>query len=261
MLTLGGLATVAGIVLCLMIDWFPGQGADEAKQIDTLYDVLLIVSVPIFVLVMTVVIFSVWKWRAKPGDMSDGEPIHGNTLLEVIWVTIPTILVTGLAVYGWIVLDDIEDRKPDTLIVNVSGQQFAWSFRVPKQAGVPKQFATTELQLPRGRPVEFDIRSSDVIHSFWIPDFRLKSDAVPGLKTQIRVKPSELGPHDIVCAELCGLGHSTMRQTVRVVEPKAFEDWAGKQKGSGGSGEQAAVAPDTHTLADAASISKVGAVQ
>jgi cytochrome c oxidase subunit 2 len=204
----------------------------------------------------------VWKFRAKPGDMSDGAPIHGNTLLEVIWVTIPFLLVSGLAVYGWIVLDDIEDRKPDTLIVNVSGQQFAWTFHYPQQRGVPKGFSTNDPQLPKGRPVEFDIRSADVIHSFWIPDFRLKSDAVPGLKTQVRVEPRDLGSHDIVCAELCGLGHSTMRQSATVVEPSDFENWAGKQNGGSGPGGGQAKAPaDVHSLADVASLSKVGAVQ
>ena len=89
---------------------------------------------PIFVLVMAVAIYSVLAFRAKPGDLSDGEPIHGNTRLEVIWVTIPFIMVSALAVYGWIVLDDIEAKKPNTLVVNVTGQQFAWSFDYPAEA-------------------------------------------------------------------------------------------------------------------------------
>ena len=90
---------------------------------------------PVFVLVMSVAIYSVLAFRAKPGDLSDGEPIHGNTRLEVIWVTIPFIMVSALAVYGWIVLDDIEAKKPNTLVVNVTGQQFAWSFDYPDEAG------------------------------------------------------------------------------------------------------------------------------
>ncbi len=109
------LATIVGIVICLQIDWFPVAASSAAPDIDTLYDVLLIVSVPIFVLVMAVVIFSVVAFKAKPGDLSDGEPIHGNTRLEVIWVTIPFIIVSALAAYGWIVLDDIEAKERQRL--------------------------------------------------------------------------------------------------------------------------------------------------
>ena len=88
---------------------------------------------PIFALVMTVVFYSVIAFKAQPGDLSDGEPIHGNTRLEVIWVTIPFIIVSALAVYGWVVLDDIEAKETDALVVNVTGQQFAWRFDVPQR--------------------------------------------------------------------------------------------------------------------------------
>ena len=261
-IVLATIATAVGVVLVLAIDWFPSQGAEEAKQIDTLYDVLAIISVPIFVLVMTVAIYSVVVFRAKPGDDSDGEPIHGNTKLEVIWVTIPFLIVSALAVYGWVVLDDIEEHKPNTLQVDVSGQQFAWSFHYPKQPGVPKAFATNTPQLPHGRPVQFDIRAADVLHSFWIPDFRLKQDAVPGLTTRIRLRPTEMGNHQIVCAELCGLGHSTMRQNTRVVTPQQFTAWAARQKGApgGGGAPGQAAADGANALAEAATISKAGAV-
>ncbi len=144
--------------------------------------------------------------------MRDGAPIHGNTRLEVIWVTIPFLMVSALAIYGWIVLDDIEAKQPDTLIVNVTGQQFTWSFDYPSE-----KVKSSELVLPKDRPVEFRIHTKDVLHSFWVPEFRLKSDAVPGLTTKIRVTPDRIGHYQVVCAELCGIGHSTMRQNVRVV--------------------------------------------
>ena len=98
------LATVIGIAISLSIDWFPTQASTAAEDIDLLWDVLLIASVPIFVLVMSVAIYSVLLFRAKPGDLSDGAPIHGNTKLEIIWVTIPFLLVSALAAYGWVVL-------------------------------------------------------------------------------------------------------------------------------------------------------------
>ena len=135
---------------------------------------LLVVSVPIFVLVMTVVVYSVTRFAAKPGDMRDGPPIHGNTRLEVIWVTIPFLMVTGLAIYGWIVLDDIEAKQQNEMVVNVTGQQFAWTFEYPGQ-----NVNSNELVLPVDRPIDFRIKTNDVLHSFWVPAFRLKSDAVP----------------------------------------------------------------------------------
>jgi cytochrome c oxidase subunit 2 len=225
MLGIGLVASVIGVVICLMIDWFPADAAGAADQIDTVYDVLLICSVPVFVLVMTIAIYSVVRFRAKPGDLRDGPPIHGNTQLEVIWVTIPFLMVTALAVYAWIVLDDIEARQPNELPVNVTGQQFTWTFGYPGE-----EVRSTELVLPEDRPVDFRIRTRDVIHSFWVPEFRLKSDAVPGLTTKIRLTPDRLGRYQVVCAELCGLGHSTMRQNVRVIPEDEFDGWLEEQR-------------------------------
>ena len=174
MLAIGVVASVIGVAICLLIDWFPVDASGAAGQVDTVYDVLLICSVPVFVLVMTIAIYSVVRFRAKPGDMRDGPPIHGNTRLEVIWVAVPFIMVTALAIYAWIVLDDIEAKQPDEMVVRVTGQQFTWSF------GYPDKVSSRTLVLPEGQPIDFRIQSKDVIHSFWVPEFRLKSDAVPG---------------------------------------------------------------------------------
>jgi len=226
---IGALASVVGVAIGLVIDWFPEQASEEAGPIDTLYDVLVVASVPIFVLVMTVAIYSVIKFRARPGDMRDGAPIHGNAKLEVVWVTIPFLLVTALAVYGWIVLIDIEDPQPDAMVVDVRGEQFAWSFAYPGEEG-EAPVRTTDLMLPLDRQVEFNINSEDVIHSFWVPAFRLKSDTVPGITTTIRVTPNAEGEFDVVCAELCGIGHSTMRQSVTVVPEDDFTAWLTEQQ-------------------------------
>jgi cytochrome c oxidase subunit 2 len=263
-------ATAIGIAIVLAIDWFPTQASSAAGDIDTLYDVLLIVSVPVFVLVMAVVLYSVYAFRVKPGDMSDGAPIHGNTRLEVIWVTIPLIIVSVLAGYGWIVLDDIEAKKADTLVVHVTGQQFAWSFEYPGQG----KLQSNQLVLPKDRPVHFKINSKDVLHDFWVPEFRLKSDAVPGITTDIRLTPTRLGSYPVVCAELCGIGHSTMRQTVRVISAADFDAWVAEQQKGDEDGGMAAAGGDPleagrkiftdtgcnacHTLADAGSTATVG---
>jgi cytochrome c oxidase subunit 2 len=224
MLGLGTVASIIGIAICLMIDWFPVDASGAAGQIDTMYDVLLICSVPVFVLVMTIAIYSVIRFQAKPGDMRDGPPIHGNTRLEVIWVTVPFLMVTALSVYAWIVLDDIEAKQPDELVVNVTGKQFTWTFEYPQE-----EVGSTELVLPIDRPVDFRIRTDDVIHSFWVPEFRLKSDAVPGLTTKVRLTPDRLGRYQVVCTELCGIGHAVMRQDVRVVPEDEFDGWLEEQ--------------------------------
>jgi cytochrome c oxidase subunit II len=277
MIGIGIVASLIGIGISLWIDWFPEPAASSAGRIDTLYDVLLICSVPVFVLVMTIAIYSVVRFRAKPGDMGDGPPIHGNTKLEIFWVSVPFIMVTLLAIYGWYTLDKLEAKEPNELVVNVTGQQFTWTFQYPSE-----KLESKELVLPVDRPVEFKIHTKDVIHSFWVPQFRLKSDAVPGLTTKIRVTPDRAGNYEVVCAELCGLGHSTMRQFVRVLPASEFRSWVSDQKkaaaggggggggaGGGGGGGQAA-APSgeqlfssngcsgCHTLAAAGATAKVG---
>jgi cytochrome c oxidase subunit II len=225
MLGYGTIASIIGVAISLYIDWFPVDAAGSASEIDTVYDVLLICSVPIFVLVMTVAIYSVIRFRARPGDMRDGPPIHGNTRLEIVWVTIPFLMVTALAVYGWVVLDDLEAKQGGALAVNVTGQQFTWTFEYPNE-----KVNSTALVLPEDRPVDFRVQSNDVIHSFWVPEFRLKTDAVPGLTTRLRLTPDRVGRYQIVCAELCGIGHAAMRQNVRVVPSEDFDSWIQAQR-------------------------------
>jgi cytochrome c oxidase subunit II len=232
MIALGVFAAVVGTAIVLLMDWFPTSADTAAPTIDTLYDVLLIFSVPVFVLVMTVAIYSVIRFRARPGDMGDGAPIHGNTRLEIFWVTVPFLIVAGLSIYGWIALDNIEAKKPNTMVVNVTAQQFTWHFDYPSE-----KVKSDELVLAKDRPVEFRLHTKDVIHSFWVPEFRLKSDIVPGMTTKVRVTPNRVGNWNVVCAELCGLGHATMRQQVRVLPAAAFKSWAQKK---GGGGQQAA---------------------
>src|SRR3954452_16098845 len=129
------IASAVGIAIGLSIHWFPPNGSTQADKIDTLYDVLVIVSVPVFVLVAAVVIFSVIFFRMRPGqENEDGPPIHGNTTLEVVWTVIPAIMLVSLCTYAYLVLRDIE-RKPaqaaSEMRVQVRGQQFAWDFTYP----------------------------------------------------------------------------------------------------------------------------------
>ncbi len=224
LIVIGAIASAIGIALALWIDWFPADAADQAAPIDTLYDVLMIVSVPIFVLVTIVILYSVWAFRMRPGqENEDGPPIHGNTRLEVIWTALPAIMLVSLCSYAYAVLNDIEEKHDDNLVVHVRAVQFAWSYSYPQESGRP--VSSTTLMLPKDRPVLFKIRSEDVLHDFWVPAFRVKIDAVPGITTEVRATPSRIGSFPVVCAELCGLGHATMRSTATVVSPAACDRW------------------------------------
>ena len=232
MLLIGGIAIVIGIPVALVIPWFPSDGSIQSSHVRTLYDVLLIVSVPVFVLVETVVLYSVWKFRMKPGEEEkDGPPIHGNTRLEVIWTAIPAILVVSLSTYAYTVLHSNEKSQRGEMVVNVTERQFAFEFSYPQSPG--KQVVSPELYLPKGQPVVFHIRSLDVIHSFFVPSFSEKLDAVPGITTILRVIPTRLGAYPAECTELCGAGHSLMRAGVQVVTPAAFKTWISRQKVNG----------------------------
>lgn len=218
------------IAIFLLIDWFPVAGSNVSDEIDTFWDVLLIVSIPIFVIVTGVMLFSIWRWRQRPGEEElDGPPIHGNAKLEVIWTAIPTVIIAALCAYAAVLLIDIQAAPAKgTRVVNVTGVQFAWSFET-NEGG--KKIKSNRLVVPVGEPVEFKVRSNDVIHDFWVPAWRLKVDAVPGITTSYSLTPTRTGTFDVVCAELCGLGHAYMRQTVTVLPRGKYAAWVASQGG------------------------------
>src|SRR6201995_3886156 len=228
MVVIGLIATAIGIPLALIIPWFPSKGSIQAGNIHTLYDVLLIASVPVFVLVETVVLFSVWKFRMRPGqEEMDGPPIHGNTRLEVVWTAVPAILIVSLCTYAYTVLRSNEDSKSNEMTVNVTARQFAFEFSYPTGPG--KQVVSPVLYLPEGRPVGLKRPVLALIHSLYVPPFSEKVDAVPGITTTVRVTPARLGSYPVECTELCGAGHSLMRAAVRVVTPATFQKWLSSQ--------------------------------
>jgi cytochrome c oxidase subunit II len=221
-----------GIFLALLIPWFPSKGSVQAGNVRTLYTVLLIATVPIFVLVETVVLFSVWKFRMRPGqEEMDGPPIHGNTRLEVLWTALPACLLIGMCTYAYTVLRSNEADKAGAMTVNVTARQFAFEFGYRQANG--KQVVSPVLYLPLNRPIVFRLRSYDVIHSFFVPSFSEKLDAVPGIVTTLRVTPNRIGTYPVECTELCGAGHSLMRSTVRVVSATAFASWLRRQPANG----------------------------
>jgi cytochrome c oxidase subunit 2 len=232
MVLIGVIGLAILIPIALVIPWFPSNGSKQAGNVQTLYKVLLLTTIPIFVLVETVVVFSVWKYRMRSGDEEkDGPPIHGNTRLEVLWTVLPAILILSLCTYAYTVLHSNEASKTGEMTVNVTERQFAFEFSYPQGGG--KTVVSPALYLPKGRPVVFKIRSLDVVHSFFVPEFSEKIDAVPGITTTLRVTPTRLGTYPAECTELCGAGHSLMRATVYVVQPGAFQSWLAKQPANG----------------------------
>jgi len=228
------IATAIGIVLSYTIHWFPAQASTQAHNTDLLYHVLVIASVPIFVIVVSVVLFSVWHFRMKPGEeLKDGPPIHGNTRLEFIWTAIPTVLVLGLVGYSFVILHDNERKPAREIDIGVTGQQFVWTYQYPPSVTGGAPINSYKLYLPDNESVEFNMRSKDVIHAFWIPAFRLQEDLVPGITTHYRATPDRLGSYPVVCNLLCGVGHSLMRSTVHVVTPTQFKAWIRSQQNSG----------------------------
>jgi cytochrome c oxidase subunit 2 len=226
-----GVAIVLPITL-FVIPWWPTAASQQAHRDHTLYDVLLIATVPIFVLVVTVVGYCIWKFRMKPGEEEkDGPPIHGNTRLEVVWTALPAVLILAMCGYSYAVLRANEDSHANEMTVNVTARQFAFEFTYPASGG--KAVTSPVLYLPKGRPVVFKLRSYDVIHSFFVPEFSVKLDAVPGIVTTLRVTPDRIGTYAGECTELCGAGHSLMRATVHVVSPSAFQTWMSHQKPNG----------------------------
>ncbi len=209
-------------VLMMQYDWMGEAASTAAGPIDTLMDVTIIISSYVFSVVCVALGYALIKWRVKPGDESDGLPIHGNTKLEIWWTLIPTVIVLFAAGYSWVVMNEIEDRDADAMTVNVYSQQFAWTFGYPEDGN---KWSEGELRVPVGQQINFKMNAQDVIHSFWVPEWRIKRDNVPGITTEAVITPDKVGTYQLICTELCGAGHGTMRAIV-VVEPREdYEKW------------------------------------
>ena len=218
--------TVVTSLIMVPIRWNGNAASTQRGPIDTLTDVMIVLSAFVFWLVMVLLAYALWKFRAKPGDESDGEPIHGNTRLEILWTLIPTVIVLFGASYSWLVLNDIEERDADRMVIDVYSQQFAWNFTYPDE----DRYSQGELHVPVDHQVEFRLHALDVIHSFWVPEWGIKKDNVPGLTTRAIVTPNEEGTYQLICTELCGLGHATMRAEVVVESEEDFERWVATQE-------------------------------
>jgi cytochrome c oxidase subunit 2 len=180
----------------------------------------------VLALCLVLLIYSAIAFRHRPGDAEDGPPMEGGPRLETAWTLVPLAIVLYLAFQGAVMLRDINRVPPAAeLEVKVTAFQWGWSFEYP-QYGI----TSTEVRLPVDRPVLFKLTSTDVVHSFWVPEFRVKQDAVPGMVTALRVTPNRVGSYRVLCAEMCGVAHALMIAPVMVMEPAEFERWLEQQR-------------------------------
>ena len=222
LIVVGVLAAAIASAVALIPDWLPKSASDEAGRIDFVFWFVTGICIFVFAIVAAVSVLAVVKFRAKPDDDSDGPPIHGHTGLEILWTAVPTLLVTAIAIVSAIVLAKDDAAGANPLRVNVYAQQFFWSYSYPGYGN--KESAI--LRLPVDRSIVLRMTAKDVIHSFWVPEFRQKQDVVPGIHPTLHITPNKVGTYPVVCTELCGLGHGLMRSRVIVMEPEAFERWA-----------------------------------
>lgn len=319
---------LAGIVLTLVSLWYgqnhgllPIAASEEAPLVDGLFNTMMTIGTGLFLLVIGVLIISVIRFRQRPGDEADGPPVHGNIPLEILWTSIPAVIVLGLAIYSFEVYNaigglnpmdhsvahggqsthqmatmpgaaiaatldespqaaegqtrnqDVQEQAtqdpataavreelpqkrdalnvasprigptpdkqgtPPQFVVNVTGLQYAWLFTYPDSNVV-----SSELHVPVGQEVLLNISANDVLHAFWVPEYRLKQDAVPGRQTELRFTPSLAGEYPVICAELCGPYHGAMKTKVIAETQADFDAWIDSQKVASSGGLEQAIA-------------------
>ena len=259
------LTLIAGMALVLLgqwvandVNWLPASASTNAPVYDELFRVLLAIGTMLLVGMTGVVIYSLIRFRRHEGDHQDGPPVEGNLSLELFWTAIPAVVVLFLGIYSYDIYDrmggmtdlnahgmdhhaaelaSVRKSQPGdeeriwggiapassteaVLPVEVTALQFAFVFHYPDQ-----NITSGELHVPSGQAVELRMKANDVIHAFWVPEFRIKQDIIPGQPTVLTFTANQTGDYPIVCAELCGPYHGGMRSHVVVDEPESFATW------------------------------------
>jgi cytochrome c oxidase subunit II len=240
--TLGGVLGLAGSYLILLLPWMPPSDSRQASRTDAIIWGITYVSGVIFGVVIIFMLYAIWRFRRRDeSDMRDGAPVHGHTGLELFWTAVPTVIVTAFAIWAGIVLHDNESvasggEKLRTVIAH--GQQYSWSFIYKTDGGFTSSDGT--LTLPVGTGVQIQTASSDVIHAFYVPEWRIQQDAVPGIAAYTDVTPTKIGTYRVLCAELCGPGHAGMSTTnvAKVVSAADFATWLKQQQATAAKAKQ-----------------------
>jgi cytochrome c oxidase subunit 2 len=225
-LSIAGIITlVLGVITYFVLEAIyvlPEAASAEAVPIDALFQGHFILIAVLFAIVVGFMGYALYAFRRQEGDDGDGEFIHGNNMLEVAWTVLPIGLVLYFGVWGWNALDTIMEPKANERIVDVYGQQWNWSFHYDEYG----EFANSpDLVLELNQPVLLNMEARDVIHSFWVPEFRVKQDLLPNRKTELRITPTIPGSYRVRCAEICGTLHSQMMADVLVLPPTEYAAW------------------------------------
>jgi len=222
-----GILVIAATILTYFgasVMWhMPLAASAQAIPIDWLWDLQIKAMSFLFALIVVPMFYSIFVFRRRKGDNSDGEHFEGNTRLEIAWTILPLIAVISMAYIGAGNLSEVRRADPNAMVVNVTGSQWAWKFEYDN--GV----VSKELHAPVGKQVYLKMTSTDVLHSFWVPEFRVKQDLVPGRVTELRITPNLVGDYKVRCAELCGTSHAFMEQPVIVSSQVDFDAWMGEQ--------------------------------
>jgi cytochrome c oxidase subunit II len=220
------LVVVGAIVTYVVLEAIyalPPAASEEAVAIDALFRGHFILISFLFALVITFILYSVVVFRRRPEEPEDveGDHFHGHTGLEIAWTIVPLVIVIVFGVWGARLLTDIIRPQEDEMTVQVVGQQWSWRFTYPEHGDI----SSDELVIPVNQAVRLEMTSLDVLHSFWVPEFRVKQDLVPGQVHELRMRPIEEGEYKTRCAEICGTSHAYMISDVRVVSAAAFDEW------------------------------------
>jgi cytochrome c oxidase subunit II len=270
------LTLIIGIALTLISLWYgqnhgllPVAASEEAAQVDGIFNFMMTIATGLFLLIEGVLIYSIFKFRKRQGDKTDGPAIEGNVPLEILWTAIPTIIVLVLSIYSFEVYNNMGGLDPMAshdmghkmahqntdmpstsepvalalnsdnqkialglgaspgnqskelpLQVNVNGIQYAWIFTYPETGIV-----SGELHVPVGQPVQLNLSAGDVLHAFWVPQLRIKQDAIPGRDAQLTFTATRDGKYPVICAELCGAYHGGMKTFLYVQTPEEYNQW------------------------------------
>ncbi|MCB9110554.1 MAG: cytochrome c oxidase subunit II [Anaerolineales bacterium] len=202
----------------------PVSASAQAVFVDQMWHWEIWVISFLFSLIVVPLVYSLIFFRQKKGEMKDGEHVEGNTQLEIAWTIMPLIIVVIFAYFGAYTLGEERRVDPNAMVINVKAQQFTWTFEYPQYG-----FFSSELHLPVDQQVVLKMESADVIHSFWVPEFRLKQDVVPGRTTEYRITPDLEGSYKVRCAELCGTSHAYMENPLVVTSQADYDAWVQEQ--------------------------------
>jgi cytochrome c oxidase subunit II len=228
------LGIVLGLImsfLLIQLPWMPVRASSEATRTDQLIEALMYVSGAIFGLCMAVMLYAIWKWRRRGDDMRDGIPLHGHTGLEIFWTAIPVLIVTAFGIAAGIDLsrnESVAHAGTTERTVLATGSRYSWSFKYVSDGG----FTSSTLELPVGEGARIETTATDVIHGFFVAEWRVKADAVPGIINRTFVTPTRMGTYRVLCSALCGPGHAGMSNTntAKIVSAADYKTWVAQQK-------------------------------